>query len=378
MLPLSRKKQVHVNNILCMDNKQVHIASLLVKLFNDNYTTEELHELQHLFHAAEAQGDVDRWMVALWEAAGKQQDSCTIDASEMLKKLNEKIRLSKPVYPATKDKLLHHIRSTMRYAAVSLFAMAFSWLWFGKEKQPENQKSDTGNFIGVSEVAVTYGSKSRIVLPDSSVVYLNSGSRLSYPSVFDSERNVTLTGEAYFIVRSDTLHPFLVHTADVSVKALGTEFNVKAYPEEGNVETVLVRGLVEIFKKGQVKPIIELKPGEKASYVKAAPSVQPAAQTPTNTTIKESPRMIVDIETKPDATIGWVKNQLVFDAEPFEEIVVRLERWFNVEVDIRNVALHKTRMTGRYDTENIEQVMHSLQMVIPFTYKIEKNKIIIR
>ena len=88
--------------------------------------------------------------------------------------------------------------------------------------------------------------------------------------------------------------------------------------------------------------------------------------------------MLIGVDLKPDVTTGWVNNQLVFDAEPLEQIAVRLERWFNVEINIRNAALKKTLLTARYDTENIEQVMHSLQMAAHFTYQIEKNQIIIK
>jgi len=364
-------------------DKYTHIVSLIDQLLNDSLSLEELSELQQLFHSAEAKGDVEMWFAHLWESSGMQKD-CSIDSANMLRRLNEKILLAERVHIAGKDKnsrIFRLMRPLMRYAAVFMLAMAFSWFWFGREKLPEIQNiDDNNNFAGVSEVSVTYGSKSRIVLPDSSEVYLNSGSQLSYPAVFDGERHVSLTGEGYFIVRSDTLHPFLVHTADVSVKATGTEFNVKAYPEEGRVETVLVSGTVEIIKKGQSKPIVELKPGEKGSFVKGATTVQqlPDADAKAADAEKEQPQMVLSIVKKPDVATGWVKNQLIFDAEPFEQIAVKLERWFNVEIEICDATLAKTRLTGRYDTENIEQVMHSLKMATPFSYNIEKNKIIIK
>ena len=360
-------------------DKYAHIVSLVRKLLDDNLSPEELRELQYLFRSAEAEGDVEKWLTGLWESSG-YQNSCSIDSVSMFDKLRKKLRLTQPVRSAminNNDPVIRFVRSLMRYAAVFLLAMVFSWFWFGRGEQQAPQTAGTSVSAGVSEVSVTYGSKTRIVLPDSSVVYLNSGSQLSYPPIFDSERNVTLNGEGYFIVRSDSLHPFLVHTADVSVKALGTEFNVKAYPEEGSVETFLISGSVEILKKGHTKPIIELKPGEKAAYMKAAAPKHSSTIVTTNVA-KEQPQMVVDVDKKPDVSTGWVKNQLVFDAEPFEQIAVRLERWFNVEMDIRNAALKKVRLSGRYDTENIEQVMYSLQMATPFTYRIEKNKIIIK
>ena len=234
-------------------DKHEHIASLVRKLLDDNLTLEELHELQQLFRSAEAKGEVEGWLNDLWDSSGLQ-DSYTVDSTFMLDKIKQKIRFSpqaRPVMKNSDERVIRFVRTLMRYAAVFLLAMAFSWFWFGRNERPKQQISDTGIPASNSEVSVTYGSKTRIVLPDSSLAFLNSGSRLSYPSVFDSERHVTLTGEGYFIVRSDSLHPFLVHAADMIVKATGTEFNVKAYPEEKTVETVLVSGSVEILKKGQ-------------------------------------------------------------------------------------------------------------------------------
>jgi ferric-dicitrate binding protein FerR (iron transport regulator) len=358
-------------------NSQTDITTLVRKLLNDSLSLQELRELQQLFRAAEAQGETEQWLSALWQSVEGQRDTF-IHQDEIYKRLIQKIQPSQTKYTAatkecTDDRTLRWIHSAMRYAAVFVLTMALSWYWFRSDKPVKVSATALSIPSVTSEVSVTYGSKTRILLPDSSVVFLNSGSTLSYPSVFDSERHVTLTGEGYFMVRSDSLHPFLVHASDVCIKALGTEFNVKAYPEEQNVETVLVSGSVKILKQGQSKPIVELKPGERASYTKNTPKQLAVADKPA----KIEHRMKIDI-IKPEESTGWVNNRLEFDAEPFEQIAVRLERWFNVEIEIKNARLSKTRLSGRYDTENIEQVMHSLQMAASFTYKIEKNRIIIK
>ena len=363
-----------------MENHK-HIEYLVKKMLDDHLSSNELHELQHFFRSAKAQGEALLWLEDLWKESDKQKNH-PIDAKQMLELLNRKIsqirqKEKSSVIKFDNEWVSQKMRSLMRYAAVFMLAVAFSWYWFQRDASPAEiaPLASAVATTGSNEISVTYGSKTRIVLPDSSIVYLNSGSQLSYPSVFDDERHVTLTGEGYFVVRSDSIHPFLVHTHDVSIKALGTEFNVKAYPEEQFVETMLVKGVVEIMKKDQEKPITELKPGEKATYVKSAPLQQ---QQQITNPAKGYPQMVMGVDRKPDLSTSWVRNQLVFDAEPFEQIAVKLERWFNVEIDVRNQKLRKERLSGRYDTENIEQVMHSLQMAALFSYSIEKNKIIIR
>ena len=336
-------------------DKYAHISNLVRKLFDNNLTQTELSKLQHLFRSDEAQGDVDKWLTDLWKSSEQQHRSV-----------------------APPRTLTRIVRPLMRYAAVFMLAVTLCWLWFGNEKTSDIEQPAQPVSSGISEVSVTYGSKTRILLPDSSVVFLNSGSQLSYSPHFDRERHVTLTGEGYFVVRTDSLRPFWVHTNDVIIKALGTEFNVKAFPEEDRVETFLVSGVVEILKTGQTRPIVELKPGEKAAFVRAAVPNQKTTGVAPAIIAKEQPQMIVSVEQKPDVSIGWVENQLIFDAETFGQIAVRLERWFNVEIDIHNEDLKNKRLSGRYDTENIQQVMHSLRLAIPFTYRIEKNKIIIK
>ena len=364
-------------------NMNIHdrIVLLIKKLLDDQLSSNELHELQQFFRPAEAQDEVLIWLEELWKESDRQD--YPIDSKQMLELLHRKIYHSKqkekPICP-TRNKILNlsFLRKLLRYAAVFILAVAFSRFWFYRDKPSVEIPlvASTIIAIGSNEISVTYGSKTRIVLPDSSIVYLNSGSQLSYPSAFDDERHVTLTGEGYFVVHSDSLHPFIVRTHDVNIRALGTEFNVKAYPEEQSVETMLVKGVVEILKKDQVKPIIELKPGEKATYIKSEPVQQQQKQF--TQLAKGYPQMVVGVEQKVDLSTSWVKNQLVFDAEPFDQIAVKLERWYNVEIDIRSKTLGKERLSGRYDTESIEQVMHSLQMATSFRYTIEKNKIVIK
>jgi ferric-dicitrate binding protein FerR (iron transport regulator) len=349
---------------------RAHIASLVKKLLDDNLSSAELHELQQLFKSSEVQGDVDLWLSGLWKATGSNDIP---DAKQIVEQLRRKA--SSPA-KRDNDRVIRTIRSIMRYAAVFVLAMAMSWYWFRNDRPADTNPAVAATTDGFNEISVMYGSKTRIVLPDSSVVYLNSGSKLHYPPVFGQARNVSLTGEGYFVVRSDSLHPFIVHTADVSVKALGTEFNVKAYPEENQVETLLIKGSVEILKKDQAKPITGLKPGEKATYIKSGSQRQSASPVAKN--VPDSPRMHINIESAPDVSTGWVNNQLVFDAASFEEIAVCLERWFNVNIDIRTAGLKKVKLSGRFDTENIEQVMRSWQLTTFFTYQIDKNKIIIK
>ena len=115
-----------------------------------------------------------------------------------------------------------------------------------------------------SEISTRYGSRTKLLLPDSTQVWLNSGSKLSYNKTYgNGTREVTLSGEAYFDVVKNPAHPFIIHTVNIDIKVLGTAFNVKSFPGEKNTETSLIRGSIEVTFKNRPSEKIILKPNEK-------------------------------------------------------------------------------------------------------------------
>jgi ferric-dicitrate binding protein FerR (iron transport regulator) len=230
---------------------------------------------------------------------------------------------------------------------------------------------------------VPYGSKTRIVLPDSSVVTLNSGSSLKYSaSGFNSDnRSVSLTGEGFFSVTRDSTRPFLVTTPGIRVKVLGTTFNLKAYPDENIEEATLVSGLVEIYAsidtKEEGKPIV-LKPNQSAVFVKSEIRIQSVDTSEIE--IPESiPVKLRAIELQPlsetEQTISWKDNTLIFDNEPFSSLAVKLERWYDVKFLINYPELNSVRFSGKFDKETLEQVLKALVTVTPFNYTFKQNNV---
>lgn len=122
------------------------------------------------------------------------------------------------------------------------------------------------------EVSVAYGEQKRLILPDSSEVWLNAGSTILYPETFAKDKRlVMLDGEAYFSVKKDTASPFIVEASQLSVKVLGTRFNVKAYPNDEKITTTLTSGKVEVSVQSQPPHI--LKPNEQLTYDKKSSDI---------------------------------------------------------------------------------------------------------
>ncbi|HTI10885.1 MAG TPA: FecR family protein [Puia sp.] len=233
-----------------------------------------------------------------------------------------------------------------------------------------------------SEVFTRNGSRTNLVLPDGTQVWLNAGSRLTYDKNYGTaSREVNLTGEAFFDVARNAGKPFVIHAARVDIKVLGTRFNVKSYPSDKTTETTLIRGSIEVSIKDRPSEKIILKPNEKlvvanddSTLHRNHPS-QPAAA------INES---LVSIrkptyETATGAVIetSWVDNKLIFQDEEFRDLAKQMERWYGVTFRFTNPIQEGWSFTGNFQKETIQQALDALKLTQAFDYTIEGNQITI-
>jgi len=232
----------------------------------------------------------------------------------------------------------------------------------------------------LSELSTHNGSKSKLVLPDGSTVWLNAGSNLKYNKDFGIDsREITLDGEAFFEVVKMKEIPFVIHTGVIQIKVLGTAFNVKSYADEATTETSVVRGKVEVRVNKRPEEPFVLVPNSKLivpneMVVKAAKRIKSES--------KKIPLAILENLTyfERDSTIvetSWKENRLLFQSESFEDIAKKMERWYNVKIRFENEGLKKERMTGSFENETIMQALQALQISTSFHFKMEENNIII-
>lgn len=211
-----------------------------------------------------------------------------------------------------------------------------------------NQQNST-NFHQVQEISIPYGGKSKFTLPDGSEVWLNSGSRLSYPSQFSSKREIQLVGEAFFdVVKSK--NPFVVHTNYGEVTVLGTSFNVKAY-NDNDFQTTLVRGSVKVGVDDDRNVVI--KPGEQAFL--------------------DNENQLTVKKVEPEIFIAWKEGKLIFNREPFEKVAKRMERWYNVHIEIDNEEIKDLWFTGTIEMETLSEVMELISKSMPIQYSYDKT-----
>lgn len=315
------------------------IEIIIIRSLDKTATEQELAVLYDWLKASTENKAQYYQIKDTWDAAG----IITPDTASAWKQLNKQIDANK--------KMPRWIIETIKIAAVAVLVAVATYTVFKIPQKPPVEPA-------MAKVVVPNGSQSTVVLADGTTVRLNSGSELVYPSQFNSDvRKVELTGEGYFKVKHNTAHPFIVSAGEIDVKVLGTEFNVMAYPDLERIETTLVEGSVALNKRGTANGHIVLKPGEKAVFENDELVVTPAD---------------IELETT------WTQKGFYFQSTSFEELVSRLERWYDVDIIIDDEDFIDITFTGKFrNKESIWQVLDVIKMTTPIDYKTKEGKIYI-
>lgn len=196
----------------------------------------------------------------------------------------------------------------------------------------------------------------KALLPDGTTVWLNAESKLKYPTKFAGvERLVELEGEGYFEVTHNASHPFLVESKGQRVKVLGTRFNINSYANEEFTRTTLISGSVEL-RNLQNEVLVNLKPGEQGRFVLGGIDVKK-----------------VDAES----FIGWTENEFQFKGAQLMEVLRQLERWYDIEVDYKNVPNTKVYATISRD-KKLTSVLYALEEITDVKFKMTGRRIEIK
>jgi len=208
-----------------------------------------------------------------------------------------------------------------------------------------------------NEISIPLGRTYKLFLSDSTLVWLNSGTKFKYPQKFnnsDQKRLVHLEGEAFFDVTKNTKQPFILSTNDLDVKVVGTSFNVSSYNSDKSVTTTLVEGAVSLYDSDDPEISLELTPSFQARYDKE------------NNNFKK---------TKVDTSIytAWMENRLIIDNLTFKEILTKLERKHDVKFINEIGDLNGETFKGEFVNEDIEFIMNTIAMTSFFKFKIDNN-----
>jgi ferric-dicitrate binding protein FerR (iron transport regulator) len=229
-----------------------------------------------------------------------------------------------------------------------------------------------------SEVVTQNGTRTKLLLPDGSTVWLNAGSRLIYDSTYGNTlREISLTGEAFFDVVKNQEKPFIIHAGNINIRVLGTAFNVKSYPGEKTTEASLIRGKIEVTFKDHAEEKVILKPNQKLVVENEA--VRPLRQIKPATVSQARPTIVINPLSHfgPDNLISetaWVENKLVFQDESFLDLARKMERWYGIRISFDNESLDTLHFTGSFEKENIQQALKALQLLSDFSFTIHNGE----
>lgn len=213
-----------------------------------------------------------------------------------------------------------YLLEAAKYAAVALVTLTVGWFLFSSDK--------TSDCNMLTSMETLPGQSSKVNLPDGTVVWLNSESKLTYSTQFGTgtDRDVRLQGEAYFDVTRNEAQPFRVFTEEVVVKVLGTSFNVEAYEGE-DVVTTLVEGKVELNNQAGVK-LADLQASQQAIF-----------------SASNSKMKLQKVDTEFYAS--WKDGYITFNNIRLEEIAHKLERFYNVDIEFGSERSKDLRINGR-------------------------------
>jgi len=240
-----------------------------------------------------------------------------------------------------------------RYAATILLGVAVAFY--------AGRYTGTGADEGqLTTIEAPPGSRTAITLPDSSRVWLNAHSRLSYqPGFGTTHRRLTLEGEAFFDV-NHAEEPFTIQAPQYTITVLGTAFNVNAYPDEAVSTTTLVRGSLQVTRinaQGTEETIV-LKPNEKAVF--------------------RQPGLVVEKNVDAASEMSWKEGWLTVRGESLHELAKKIERLYDVKVNFEDKSLQDYRYSGRIRQFSLEQVLKALALTSPVAFTIQEKNVTLR
>ena len=273
-----------------------------------------------------------------------------VNLSHLLDLVHNKIRENELLKKRTL--IYRFTRIYMRAAAILLFPLLIAgglvYNYSGKQSQNIIEQHAS------CKIYAPMGARVSFNLPDGTVGMLNSGSTLSYSLPFNNNRQLVLSGEAYFEVHHDVKHPFEITTGTSTVKVLGTKFNLRSYPTDNFVEVILEEGKVEYMNK-DISGKVTMSPSERLLIQNGQIS-----------------RSIID----PSKYKAWTNGNLIFKGDPMVEVVRRIENWYNIKIVLHDKELEKYSFRATFEDDKIEEVLKFLSMTSPIRYQITPPKLL--
>lgn len=336
-----------------MEEENKHIDELIANYLTEGLDKNALDELKTWIAASAENQQYFIRQREIWFSAVSREAASVYDKDKAFENFRNRVESQKEIQSTSRRGF--SLSALWRYAAVVAIIIAVGCISYW---QGEVNVKDT--FADIS-VEAPLGSKTKLFLPDGTLVWLNAGSRMTYSQGFGVDnRKVELEGEGYFEVKRNEKIPFFVKTKDLQLQVLGTKFNFRDYPEDHEVVVSLLEGKVGLNNLLREEKEAVLSPDERAVLNKA------------------NGLLTVESVTASNAS-QWTDGYLFFDEELLPDIAKELERSYNVKIHIANDSLKTFRFYGNFvrREQNIQEVLEALASTEKMQYKIEERNITI-
>ena len=315
----------------------------IISFFRSKYSDEESSYINKIFCDRDKEEELKQFLRKHWYELYQEELKDDKNLDHILHRIHYNINTN--ISEQVNEKPLRvFIKWFSRIAAILIIPLAI----YSAINLFNTVYNDKSAWVEVNAPAWT---RAQFSLPDGTTGWLNSNSSIKYNVDFNNKRNVKLTGEAFFDVARDVKRPFNVEADEIIVTVSGTRFNIASYDNENILEVILEKGEVVCYNKSLNKSCT-LKPNDYLSFDK------------TNNTFK--------IETVPaEKYSSWKEGKLVFRNDPLEVIARRLERWYNIDVEVRGKTTNHNGLWATFIDENLEEILRLLKLSLPITYYIE-------
>lgn len=334
---------------------------LLIKYLNNKCSETDLSEVLSWFNATTLNEEGKRWIFEDWSS---WQETENLGEDEKFAAIFDKIqkeidnKTHENNRKTNNDLTLSSATLWVTRAAAVLLIPALTFLFYTLSERKIDANKFTRLAVDSLEVIAPMGSRTVVQLSDGSVVHLNYGSKIKYPHFFLGDtRKVVLTGEGFFKVAHDPEKPFIVKAGNLNIKAVGTTFNVLAYPDDNVIETTLVNGkvILEQIKLEEKNKIIgTMSPGQHIEYNAISGAISSK-------------------EGKVEKYISWTDGKLIFEDTPIFQVTERLSRMFNVDFEVKD-EIKDYIYTVTLEDESLSQILDLMTIATPVVYKILPRK----
>jgi transmembrane sensor len=320
-------------------------ADIVRKYLNGKFSLNDKRIVDEFFENDQYSANLNDVLNEYWERTNTHSTENGKNLDGILDRINHQILL-RSTENSNKLKILWKFYS--RVAAVLLLPIVIFSVY---NSLNEDVKNNSTQWV---EIHSPYGARTHFSLPDGSTGWLNSGSRIKYSVQFNSERKVTLNGEAYFDVVKNPGSPFIVDANQVKVKVLGTSFNVVSYDQDSISEVIVASGKVEVSSAGQL----------------LASKLLPSERLVLNRSKNRFSTSTVDIQNY----TSWKNGKLIFLNDNLDEVVRKVSRFYNVDFEVKENVNRSELFRAILEEESLEEVLRYMKLTMSIDYAILERK----